>query len=122
VLDRVDVRLEHPLGSRRHRIGLTGVPPSEIASPIDLRGEFTDLAAHDFSKMQARMYLRLDFADIAAWSEWIPLPVTWDGHGRCGCGRTRRGKVRDMTADVELADVSTSRVVATPRARQCAGA
>ena len=109
VLDRVDVRLEHPLGSRRHRIGLTGEPPSEIASPIDLRGEFTDLAAHDFSKMQARMYLRLDFADIAAWSEWIPLPVdVSDGHGAVRLwAELAEGKVRDMTADVELADVST---------------
>jgi len=117
VLDRVQVKLEHTLGSRRHRIGLTGVPPSEIASPIDLRGEFTDLAAHDFSKMQARMYLRLDFADIAAWSEWIPLPVdVSDGRGAVRMwAELAEGKVRDMTADIELADVSTRLAPSLPR-------
>mgnify|MGYP001179611315 CR=1 FL=1 len=117
VLDRVQFKLEHPLGSRRHRIGLTGVPPSEIASPIDLRGEFTDLAAHDFATMRARMYLRLDFADIAAWSEWIPLPVdVSDGRGAVRLwAELAEGKVRDMTADVELADVSTRLAASLPR-------
>jgi uncharacterized protein (TIGR02099 family) len=109
VLDQVQFRLEHPIGTRRHRFGLTGVPPSEIASPIDLRGEFTDLAGRDFATMRARMYLRLDFADIAAWSEWIPLPVeVGDGRGAVRMwAELAEGKVRDMTADVELADVST---------------
>ncbi len=125
VLDRVDVRLEHPLGSRRHRIGLTGVPPSEIASPIDLRGEFTDLAEHDFSKMRARMYLRLDFADIAAWSEWIPLPVDVGRRPRRGAdvGGARRGQgARHDRRRRARRREHASRVAATPRARQRARA
>ena len=117
VLDRVQFRLEHPLGTRRHRIGLTGVPPAEVASPIDLRGEFTDLASHDFAKMQARAYLRLDYADVAAWSEWIPLPVeVTDGRGAVRMwAEFAGGTVREMTADVELVDVDTRLSPTLPR-------
>ncbi len=117
VLDRVQFRLEHPLGTRRHRIGLTGVPPPEVAAPIDLRGEFTDLVSHDLAKMQARAYLRLDYADIAAWSEWIPLPVeVADGRGAVRMwAEFAGGAVRAMTADVELVDVDTRLAPSLPR-------
>ena len=116
-LDHVQFRLEHPLGSRRHRVGLTGVPPPEIASPIDLRAEFTGLGARELATMQARMYLRLDFADVAAWSEWIPLPVeVSDGRGAVRLwAELAEGRVRDMTADVELADVDTRLAKDLPR-------
>ncbi|CAG0982804.1 hypothetical protein BURK1_01835 [Burkholderiales bacterium] len=109
VLDRVQFRLEHPIGTRRHRFGLTGVPPPEVASPIDVRGEFTGLATHDLAQMQARVYLRLDYADLAAWAGWIPLPVeVSDGRGALRLwAELAGGVVRDMTADVELVDVST---------------
>ena len=37
VLDRVQFRLENRFG--RHRFGLRGTPPAELAAPIDLRGD-----------------------------------------------------------------------------------
>ena len=39
-LTRVEFRMENRFG--RHRFGLTGAPPAEIAAPIDLRGEFVE--------------------------------------------------------------------------------
>ena len=109
LLDRVQFRLEHPLGSHRHRFGLTGHPPAEISAPIDLRGEFVNANAQDWSAAEGRMYVRLDYADIAAWSEWLPLPIEVDD----GRGAVRLwleyqgGAMRDLTADLELVDVRT---------------
>jgi uncharacterized protein (TIGR02099 family) len=107
LLDHVQFRLEHPLGSRRHRFGLTGHPPAEISAPIDLRGEFVNANAQDWSTAEGRMYLRMDYADIAAWSEWLPLPIEVDdGRGAVRLWlEYKGGAMRDLTADLELVDV-----------------
>ena len=109
LLDRVQFRLEHPLGSRRHRFGLTGEPPPELAAPLDLRGELVGATAQDWSKLEGRLYLRMDYADLAAWAEWLPLPVEVDdGRGALRVWLDYQGgTMRDLTADVELADVRT---------------
>lgn len=103
----VDLKLEHPLGSTHHRIGLTGTPPSELAAPIDFRADLEYAARRDWNKMDARFYVRLDYADIAAWSRWLPIPAPVD-EGR-GALRlwvdSEAGTLRQVTADVELADV-----------------
>ncbi|MEO8486999.1 MAG: YhdP family protein [Betaproteobacteria bacterium] len=109
LLDRVEFRLEHPLGSRRHRFGLTGRPPAEVAAPIDVRGEFVISSAQEWSAAGGRMYLRLDYADLAAWAQWLPLPVEIDdGRGAVRLWlEYRDGAMRDLTADVALVDVKT---------------
>jgi len=109
VLDDVDFKLEHPLGSTHHRVGLTGTPPPELAGPIDFRADLENAAQKDWSKLDARFYLRLDYADIAAWSEWLPLPVPVDdGRGALRLWLdTQAGTLRQLTADVELDDVRT---------------
>ncbi len=108
VLDRVQFRMEHlPFG--RYRIGLTGTPPAELATPIDLRAEFDGQSLRDWQRAAGRAYVRLDYADVAAWGEWLPLPVRVDR----GKGALRlwfefaEGRVTGLTADVELADVRT---------------
>ena len=63
----------------------------------------------DWRKAAGRIYLRLDYADVAAWSEWIPMPVPVQS----GQGAMRvwfefaDGAPRDVVADLELADVRT---------------
>ena len=105
VLDRVELRIEQGFGE--HRFGLTGVPPAELAAPLDLRGEFTAASLREWQHAKGRAYLRLDYADVAAWREWLPLPVAVDS----GKGALRlwfefaEGVPRAITADVELADV-----------------
>ena len=76
LLDHVDFRLEQRFG--RHHAGLTGVPPPEIASPLELRVDVSGHSLNDWSRLRGRMYLRLDYADIAAWREWLPLPFAMD--------------------------------------------
>ena len=108
VLDRVQFRMEHlPFG--RYRIGLTGTPPAELATPIDLRAELDGQSLRDWQHAAGRAYVRLDYADVAAWGEWLPLPARVDR----GKGALRlwfefaEGRVTGLTADVELADVRT---------------
>jgi len=107
LLDRVQFRLERSLG--HHRFGLTGVPPAELASPVDVRGDVTGFDPGDWRKTQGRFYVRLDYADVAAWREWLPLPLPVES----GKGALRfwvdvaDGQARDVVADLELADVDT---------------
>jgi len=109
LLDRVQFRLEHPLGSTRHRLGLTGVPPPELAAPIDLRAEIDGADATTWTWHSARIYLQLDFADLAAWSAWVPFPIAIEeGRGAARLWLEFRDRtLREMTADLELARVNT---------------
>src|SRR5882672_907418 len=73
LLDHVNVRLQRRFG--HHRVGLTGVPPPELAAPLDLRADVTGDSLTNLQTLEGKLYLRLDYADIAAWREWLPLPV-----------------------------------------------
>ncbi len=105
LLDRVNLRLENGFG--RHRFGLKGTPPPEIAAPIDVRGDFASLRRGAWQEASGRMYVRLDYADVAAWSEWLPLPVPVQrGEGALRLWFEVHDGVPDaLVADVELANV-----------------
>ncbi|MCC7215686.1 MAG: TIGR02099 family protein [Burkholderiales bacterium] len=106
VLDRVMFRLER--GLTGHHFGLVGTPPSAMAAPIDFRGEVSASSLKDWREAKGSFYVRLDYADVALWREWIPLlkPV------ETGRGALRmwfdfaQGRATDVTADLELTDVS----------------
>ena len=106
ILDDVSLRLENRFG--QHRFGLTGTPPPELAAPIDVRGDLASLRG-GWSSTPGRIYLRLDYADIAAWSEWLPLPIPVEsGEGALRLWFDFDDGVPDgLVADVELADVRT---------------
>ena len=107
LLDQVDLRLERGFG--RHRFGLRGTPPPEIAAPIDVRGDFASLRAGAWQEANGRMYVRLDYADVAAWSEWLPLPIpVQSGEGALRLWFDIHDGTPDaVVADVELANVRT---------------
>jgi uncharacterized protein (TIGR02099 family) len=102
VLDHVMFRLEQSLG--RIRFGVTGEPPANLASPLELRGEIGAAPFRAMSEVRGRFYVRLDYADVALWREWIAVlqPV------EAGEGAVRvwfdvaGGKVVDVVADLEL--------------------
>ena len=104
-LEHVEFRLENGFG--HHRFGLTGVPPAALASPLDLRGDVTGVSLADWSAVSGRLYARLDYADVAAWRSWLPLPVPI----KSGTGAVRlwfqfaHGQPRELVADLVLADV-----------------
>lgn len=107
VLDRVNFRLESK-GSR-HRFGLSGIPPEELAAPLDLRGEVYGDSFKSWQQGSGKFYLRLDYAELAAWGEWIPLPLLVAS----GKGALRlwvdvdRARVTQLVADVEMRDLRT---------------
>jgi uncharacterized protein (TIGR02099 family) len=105
VLDRVQFRLENHFG--HHRFGLKGTPPAELAAPLDLRGDVEFDSLNDWQQARGRLFVRLDYADVAAWREWLPLPDQIES----GTGALRiwlefaQHEPREIIADVELANV-----------------
>ncbi|MCC6379739.1 MAG: TIGR02099 family protein [Burkholderiales bacterium] len=116
VLHNVDFRIEHPLGSSHHRIGLTGEPPPELAAPLDLRADLTYASLRDRNVLDARFYVLVEYVDLAAWTRWIPVPILMrEGHGALRLWvDVTAGTLRQVTADVELADVRTQPDQALP--------
>jgi len=106
-LKRVEFRLENRFG--RHRFGLTGVPPAEVAGPLDLRGDVTGGSLAEWRASSGRFYAQLDYADVAAWRAWLPLPIDV----RSGQGALRvwfeyaSGQPREIVADLVLSNVQT---------------
>ena len=107
VLDRVQFRMENRFG--RHRFGLKGTPPADLAAPLDLRGDLKGVSLKDWQRAEGRLFVRLDYADVAAWREWLPLPEQIS----TGKGALRiwfqfaNGEPREIVADLELAEFRT---------------
>ena len=105
LLDHVAFRLEQRFG--RHQAGLTGIPPADVAAPIELRADVTGESLKDWNQLKGKLYLRLDYADVAAWRDWLPLALPIES----GKGALRvwmdfaEAQPVDVTADVELEDV-----------------
>ncbi len=104
VLDNVTFRLEQSFG--RVRFGLTGSPPAMLAAPIELRGEVNAASLRELRDMRGRFYVRLDYADVAQWREWLPVlrPVeSGDGAVRVWFD-VGGGRLTNVVADLELTD------------------
>jgi len=72
-LRNVNIRLQND--GRRHSVGMTAVPPTELAAPLDLRCEFTGTDLRKVSDWDGLAYLRADYANIGTLSRYFPLPV-----------------------------------------------
>ena len=69
----------------RHRFGIRASPPSELASTLDVRGDFTGELLSTSEQWHGQLFVKLNYADIAAWRSWISLPKTTEinrGTGR----------------------------------------
>lgn len=106
VLEDLNFALDNESG--HHRFGLTAMPPAELASRIDVRGDFrgTDIGEMELGSGQA--YAEIEYADLAVWRQWVDYPFALP-YGR---GALRawlaivRGELREITADVSLEDVN----------------
>ncbi|MGH8800673.1 MAG: YhdP family protein, partial [Casimicrobiaceae bacterium] len=104
----MNFQLEHRFG--RVRVGLTGVPPSQLAAPLDLRADLSGGSLTTPGGLNGRVYLRLDYADLAAWANWLPLPVTVDrGEGALRMWvDVRASQPARVVADLEVNDLQTT--------------
>jgi uncharacterized protein (TIGR02099 family) len=106
VLPEVSIVLRS--GLTTHRFALRAKPPAELASALDLRGEFDVGDRYRFRTWSGRLYAELEYADLGAWRQWVRYPIEL-GSGRGGV-RTwlgfRDGKLSELTADLALAGVT----------------
>lgn len=93
----------------RHYFGLRATPPSHLAAPFDLRGDIRGRTVRALDGWNGKLYLQLDYADIAAWRNWIAFPVDFpQGTGALRAWLTfDRDRLIDAVADVRLANVRT---------------
>lgn len=102
-----DLNLAVDSNGRHHRFGLTAVPPPELASRIDIRGDLTgsDLAVLD--QWKGLLYTELDYVDLGGWHQWINYPVTLpQGKGAMrGWLSIAEGRLVDVTTDLAFRDV-----------------
>jgi len=107
VLQQVNLRIESFFS--HHLFALRALPPSELASPLDLRGDFHGASFDDASGWHGQFFTRLDYTDIIAWRSWLDMPGEFSrGHGALrGWMGIKNGKMNQITADLDLRDVST---------------
>ena len=106
-LKHVGFRLEND--GRDHRFGLRAVPPEKIASPLDLRGDFSGKTIADLTQWNGQLFAQLDYTDIAAWRTWLQFPVSFPqgvGAVRIWLG-LKDGELAQIFADVQLSQVKT---------------
>lgn len=72
-LRNVNVRLQN--SGSHHQIGMTATPPSELASPLDLRSEFSGSDLRRIADWDGLAYLRADYANLGLLTRYFPLPV-----------------------------------------------
>lgn len=90
----------------RHLFGLSAAPPSRLAARIDLRGDVRGQVGDRLEDLAGRLFVELDYADLAGWRAWLDYPVDLpQGHGALRVwGDWNKGRGH-ATADVALEDV-----------------
>ena len=108
-LKAVNLRLENR--GHHHRFGIHATPPSGLAAPLDVRGDFTGDSLNTFGKWRGQLFTQLDYADIAAWRTWLPFPKAIEFNHGAGALRMWLGVdgavIEGLTADVRLQNVKT---------------
>ncbi|NNM79870.1 MAG: TIGR02099 family protein [Gallionella sp.] len=107
VLENVDVRIENLLN--RHRFALHAVVPAELASPLDVRGDFHGVSFDDTQGWRGQLFTQLQYANITAWRPWLDLPDEFSrGRGALrGWLDVSAGKVSRLQVDLAVRDVAT---------------
>jgi len=104
-LERLNLRLEN--FGPWHRFGLTGTPPSQLAGPLDLRGDLRGRSLKDRGGWKGELFLQADQVDLAGWRSWFDYPVELPrGHGGLRAWvDVEAGQPVGATADLALGDL-----------------
>lgn len=92
----------------RHRFGLTAEPPRELATRLDIRGDFRGRDLDTLATWRGEAYAELDGADLAGWRVWLDYPIEVP-RGRGGLRlwvSVDREALAGITADLRLADMA----------------
>jgi uncharacterized protein YhdP len=69
----VNVRLVND--GAHHHLGMRATPSADIASPIEFRAQVAGSNVREISGWDGSAYLRVDYANVAALSRYLPLPI-----------------------------------------------
>ncbi|MDD5299857.1 MAG: YhdP family protein [Gallionella sp.] len=107
MLQNVELRIESLLS--HHRFAMRAVPPGELATPLDVRGDFYGKSFDALDEWHGQLYTQLDHTDISAWRSWLDLPKEFSrGRGALrGWLGLDGGRVTQVSADLVLRDVVT---------------
>ncbi|MDO8349795.1 MAG: YhdP family protein [Gallionella sp.] len=107
VLSRVNLHFKNLFS--RHQFALRAVPPADLATPLDVRGDFYGKSFDDLKKWDGELYTRLDHTDLLAWRPWLELPAQLSrGRGAVrGWLKVTDGEIAQLTADLALRDMAT---------------
>jgi len=92
----------------RHRFGLTAEPPANLATRLDLRGDFRGYNVADLSSWRGSIFAQFGYTDLAGWHAWIDYPLELPrgtGGLRLWVGFVGRA-LASVTADVRLTNVA----------------
>lgn len=105
-LDDVAFRLVNRLGGI-HRVALRAVPPPDLASAIELRGDLRGASLERLEDWHGRAYARLESTDLAGWKPWVDYPIeVKSGRGGLQAWIEIEGrKIVDAELDLALAGV-----------------
>ncbi|MGA7749448.1 MAG: DUF3971 domain-containing protein [Gallionella sp.] len=105
ILRQVNVRIESLFN--HHRFALHALPPEELATPLDVRGDFHGASFDDLQGWHGTLFTQLDFTDLTAWRDWLDLPKEFNlGRGALrGWVNVEEGKVNGVTADLAMYNV-----------------
>ncbi len=73
ILEDLQFGLDNRRGS--HRFGLSAAPPGELAARLDLRGEVAGELGQAIDHYTGKVFVELDYADLAGWRPWLDYPV-----------------------------------------------
>lgn len=107
VFENVNVRIESTFN--HHRFALRALVPTELASPLDIRGDFRGDSFADMASWRGQVFTQLQHADITAWRAWVDLPKQLSrGHGAFRAWLdVAAGKFSRMQIDLAVRDVAT---------------
>ena len=72
-LTNVNVRMQN--SGDTHRVGMTAVPPAELAAPLDIRAELVGRDVRKVSEWDGLAYVRADYANLGLLTKYLPLPI-----------------------------------------------
>ncbi|MDR1994514.1 YhdP family protein [Azonexus sp.] len=60
---------------RNHSFGLSAAPPAALADRLDIRGEIIGNLGEAFEKLAGKVFVQVDYADLAGWRAWVDYPI-----------------------------------------------
>jgi uncharacterized protein (TIGR02099 family) len=107
VFDQVNLLIENVWNY--HRFAIRAIPPADLSAELDVRGDFYGKSFDDMPSWEGEIYTQLEYADLAAWKTWLPLPYALrQGKGALrGWLGVEGGRISQITTDLALVDVQT---------------